>query len=185
MDSKAKMGTGIPQVETPGIRVDEGRPRRSQWPGIALVLLVSGVIVAGLALISPSDEPTPAPEVDAAATQTAEETIDELLGAISSGDIDGAAALYAEDAIMVTTDGSSYPSVARGRDAIRNALASMVASGDVTFERTSDVIGRGQLAAYVEIYHGSGWEGMYGATSFLFDEEGMIAGQTTLFTSAG
>jgi hypothetical protein len=116
------------------------------------------------------------------ATSKRAATIDELLATISTGHMDAAAELYAEDATMVTTDGS-YPDVYQGRDAIRDALTSMNLFGDLTLERASDVIGRGQLAGYMELYHGSGgWEGMHGVTAFLFDEAGKIAGQLTLYT---
>ncbi|HEX9122955.1 MAG TPA: nuclear transport factor 2 family protein [Actinomycetota bacterium] len=179
MDSKARQEIRIPSMQLPEVRPEKaGRPRLFRWLPFAGLVVAVGLVVMGVSLFAPSEParlPTPVP-------LNAEAAIDELLATISSHDMQAAADLYAEDATMVTTDGS-IPEVVQGRDTIRGALTSMNVSGDWTLERASDVIGRGRLAGYLELYHGTNWESTYGVTAFLFDEEGRIAGQATLYTS--
>ena len=186
MDSKEKTGLGMPPVTVPGAARDELRTARvNRWLGGAVVVLVAAVIALGLTLIAQSgDETTPQETAgQAVPMQTAEERIDLLLTTISSGDLDAAAELYAEDAIVVTVIDSEQPTVYEGRDGARTMLGNAGQFGDWTLERASDVIGQGPLAGYVELYHGSGgFEGMAGVTAFLFDEDGKIATQVTLAT---
>jgi hypothetical protein len=101
---------------------------------------------------------------------------------LSRGDLDAASHLYAEDAIMITSDEpGSPPNVYEGRDEIRDALGSAkdAAYGDWTLERASDVIGQGQLAGYLELYDGGLWDGTYGVTVFAFNDDGEIVSQMT------
>jgi ketosteroid isomerase-like protein len=179
MDSKARQQTGIPSVRLPEVGARETARRRPfRWLPLIGLMVAVGLVILGVTLFAPSGE-------EAAPTKplNAEATIDELLATISSHDMEAASALYATDAIMVTTDGS-IPDVVHGRDSIRGSLTAMNVSGDWTLERTSNVITQGSLAGYVEAYHGTTWKGIHGVTAFLFDEEGRIAAQATLYTAS-
>lgn len=188
MNSKPTTVAGIPQAEMPPIRFDDGKVRRTnRWLIAAVVVLAAAVVALGAMLIAQGGETTqtagtagPPPSSEWTAT------IDELLATLSRGDTDAASQLYAEDAIMITSDEPGWtPYVDEGRDEIRDRLGSATAAayGDWTLERASDVIGRGQLAGYLELYHGGSWNGMYGLTVFAFNDDGEIISQMTTATS--
>ena len=190
MDSRPKTEVSrIPSAEMPEIRFDDGKLRRTnKWLVAAVVLLAAAVVTLGAMLMASSGEEatqTGGTAVPASSNEWAV-TIDELLATLSSGDVDTASQLYAEDAIMITSDEpGTTPYVDEGRDEIRDRLGSATdaAYGDWTLERASDVIGQGQLAGYLELYHGGLWNGMYGVTVFAFNEDGEIISQMTTATS--
>lgn len=77
--------------------------------------------------------------------------------ALSAGDLDGALALYEDDACFARNDGT----VARGRDEIRAALADLIAQRPTLDCYQIDVAEHGDLAVLVArwTYAGTGADG--------------------------
>jgi len=72
------------------------------------------------------------------------ETVDHLIRAINSGDLDAAVALYETGGVMVVQPGS----LARGTAELRAALAGFIALKPVLESRAENVVEAGDVALY-------------------------------------
>jgi len=166
MDSKPKTDVGIPGVEMPEIRFDDGKLRRTnRWlVGAVVVLAVALVAVGTWAIVHRSGEG------QTAAGPTADprtEVIDAVSAAWNGADSSAMEDLYAENAVL-TTKGGVY----EGRDTI----IGLKESAALQLTRVSGVIGqRKYVAAVMRLENINGHA--YVLTLWKFNADGKIVSQ--------